>query len=132
MSWQVTAGEFANRPRAESTESTESFQPHLLGERANVEHQCYDNSPVPEPKRQKLSAHSAHSVVPLDAQKRYMLREPDRALPEAQPSGCARQAERKVVTSRLTKHPPMRIDLEADEPVQASTVSNCPAIIVLL
>jgi hypothetical protein len=26
---QVTAGDFANRPRAESTESTESFQPHF-------------------------------------------------------------------------------------------------------
>ena len=38
----------------------------------------------------------------------------------------------EVVTSRLTDNRPMRIDLEADEPVQASAVASCPAIIVLL
>jgi hypothetical protein len=33
---------------------------------------------------------------------RYTLREPDRALPQARPSQCARQPEGKVVTSRPT------------------------------
>jgi len=37
----------------------------------------------------------------------------------------------EVVTSRLTDNRPMRIDLEADEPVQASAVASCRAIVLL-
>ena len=42
----------------------------------------------------------------------------------------------KVVTKRLNNHRPMRVDIDIrcplDEPVLASTVSSCPAIVVLL
>jgi hypothetical protein len=48
MSRQVTAGDFGNGPHAESTERTESFQPHFWGGRANAEHQYQGNLPVPE------------------------------------------------------------------------------------
>ena len=35
------------------------------------------------------------------------------------------------MTNRLNNHRPMRIDLEADEPVQASAVASCRAIVLL-
>src|ERR1700757_2084082 len=80
------------RPRAESTERTESFQPHLLGGRANAEHQCYGNSPVQSRSGTILSVHSVHSAVPLDAQSGTCCASRT-ALSEAQPSRCARQPE---------------------------------------
>jgi hypothetical protein len=101
----------------------------MFWEKSKFEHQYFHQ--FQSPSGIKLSAHSAHSAVPPDTQS-GTCSEPDRALPEAQLCGCARQPEGKVVTSRLTNHRPMRIDLEADEPVQASAVPSCPAIVVLL
>jgi hypothetical protein len=91
--WSKRGGDFANRPRAETTECTESFQPHVLEKKQILSitvtaiHQFQSRS------GKKLSVHSAHSAVPHT--KRYMLREPDPALPQAQPSRCARQPEGK-------------------------------------
>jgi hypothetical protein len=68
MPGQIAGGDFANRPRAESTESTESFQPDVLGEAqipsisVTVIHQFQSRS------GKKLYVHSVLSAVPLDAQ----------------------------------------------------------------
>jgi hypothetical protein len=68
MPGQVATGDFASGPRAESTESAESFQPHFLGEEQISTTSVTAIAPVPEPKRLKLSALSAHSAAPPDAQ----------------------------------------------------------------
>ena len=59
-------------------------------------------TPVPEPKRLKLSALSAHSAAPFGAQS-VASSEPELALPQA--PYWARQPKAKVATSRLTTLP---------------------------
>ena len=90
MSRQVTAGEFANRPRAESTESTESFQPHFFGGRAISENECRGNytSSIAQAAKTFRTFRTFRSAA--GSTKRYMLREPDHAVLEAQLCGCAR------------------------------------------
>jgi hypothetical protein len=72
MPGQIAGGDFANRPRAESTESTESFQPRFWGEEQIFgERGVRAITPVREPQRLKLSVLSvlsALSAAPLDAQ----------------------------------------------------------------
>src|SRR5690349_21550915 len=62
-------GESTNRLRAESTESTESFQPHFMGEEQIRRKTVTEITLLPEPKRSKLSVLSVHSAAPPDAQR---------------------------------------------------------------
>ena len=59
---------------AESTESTESFQPHFLGEEQIRRMDVTVITPVPEPEPLELSALSAHSAAPPDAQACHLAR----------------------------------------------------------
>jgi hypothetical protein len=123
MPGQIAGDEFANWPRAECTESTESFQPHVLGEEqipsitVTVIHQF--QSQALKTFRTFRTFRSAAGRT-----RRYMLREPDGALAASlQPDGAI------VVGLHLLRSPltlvlpvpspwqlpaksPMRIDLE--------------------
>ena len=102
-------GESTNRLRAESTESTESFQPHFMGEEQIRRKTVTEITLLLEPKRSKLSVLSVHSAAPPDAQRAQLARtEP--ALAQAQASFVSASNGGKAATSRLTtlrRHVPL-------------------------
>src|SRR6516225_11509179 len=102
MRGQVAAGDFANGPHAESTESAESLQPHFVGEeqiRRMSDHGNYTRARARAVKTFR-TFRTSRSTVRLT--KRRKLR-PELALPEAQAPHGARHRRRK---SRPADSPP--------------------------
>jgi len=86
---QIAGGDFANRPRAESTESTESFQPHFLGRRTIRRKTVTKITLLPEPTGQNIP------YFPYIPQRHCTKRQTARVQPapsEAQGSWCSCQA----------------------------------------
>jgi hypothetical protein len=79
---------------AESTESTESFQPHFMGKQQIRRKTVTEITLLPEPNRSKLSVFSAHSAAPLHKPPQAARVQP--ALSETQGPGvrCQAGAER--------------------------------------
>jgi hypothetical protein len=126
MPGQVASGDFASGSHAESTESTESFQPHVLGEEQIPSISVAVIHQFQSPSGKKLSAHSVHSAVPLDAQSGTCCASRT-ALSEAQPSRCARQPEGSPEQGAT---PPSchRATHLAVEGVGSAAVIDCPVI----
>ena len=130
----VSSRDFVDRPlreAAESAESAESFQPHVLGEEQIPSISVTVIHPIQSPSGKNFP-HIPH--IPQCRLTHKAVHAAGAGPRAAQSTTVWVRASTggEVMTSRLTNHRPMRIDLEADEPVQASAVANCPAIIVLL